>query len=217
VDGLHTVNVWVHVACGAAALAVGLIPLLAPKGGRVHRRFGRWFVRVAAAVLLTAVIGDVLFAPPAALIAATLAAGYQYLSSLRALALRDRGPGFADAALALAGLGACLALYLRTGPGTPEWTPAIGYSTIFYVAFVAAYDISRHFWRRAWLVHVRPLDHGLKMTGAWFAMLSAGAGNIFREFQPWSQVGPSMLGLAAMLVLALAYLGGRPARAAAAG
>lgn len=54
------------------------------------------------------------------------------------------------------------------------------------------------------LARARPLDHGLKMTGAYFALASAG--NLFRDLQPWSQVGPSILGFAVRIALALAYL-----------
>jgi hypothetical protein len=202
---LHTLNVVLHVLAGACALAVGSIPLFTSKGGRLHRRAGRIFVAIAAVVLATATVADLFFDPPGPLIAASLAAGYQYLSSLRALRLRDRGPGWPDALLALAGLAGCAALFMLMGPGTTSWTPAVGYSTIGYVAFLAGYDLSRHFWRSAWLAHVRLLDHGLKMTGAYFAMMSAGVGNIFRDLQPWSQVGPSALGFMVMIVLTIAY------------
>jgi hypothetical protein len=180
--------------------------LATSKGGALHRRTGLVFVAIGAVVLSSAVIGDIFFHPPAPLVAATLAAVYQYISSLRALHLRDRGPGLIDAALALACLCGCAALYVYMGPGTASWSPAIGYSTIGYVGFVALYDLTRLFWRRAWLAHARPLDHGLKMTGAYFAMASAGIGNVFRDWQPWSQVGPSILGLMVMIVLAAIWL-----------
>ncbi len=114
----HVFNVWVHVAAGVIALTLGAIPLLTIKGGVLHRRAGLAFVAITAVVLGTALIGVVFFDPPAALIAASLAAGYQYCSSLRALSLRARGPGWFDALLALVGLGGCVALFVFMGPGT---------------------------------------------------------------------------------------------------
>lgn len=96
------------------------------------------------------------------------------------------------------------------GSGTKSWTPAIGYSTLGFVCAVALYDLSRHFWRNAWLKHARSLDHGLKMTGAYFAMMSAGVGNVLRDLQPWSQVGPSMLGIFVMIGFTIAYFSRRP-------
>lgn len=202
----HEINVVAHVSAGALALLIGLAPLLSAKGGARHRGFGRAFVVAGAVVLATALIGVVFFDPLPPLIAASLAAGYQYLSSLRALALKDRGPGVLDALLALTALGGCAALYAFMGPGTSSWTPAIGYSTIGFVGAVAVYDLSRHLWSGAWRRHARPLDHGVKMTGAYFAMMSAGVGNIFRDAQPWSQVGPSALGLIAIVALTMAFL-----------
>jgi hypothetical protein len=175
------------------------------KGGKLHRALGRVFVAIAAIVLSTAVVGNVFYDPPAPLIAATMAAGYQYLSSLRALSLRQVGPGWIDAVLALVGIAGSAALLLYMGSGTKSWTPAIGYSTLGFTSAIALYDLSRHLWAKAWLKHARPLDHGLKMTGAYFAMMSAGVGNVFSDFQPWSQVGPSALGVVVMIALVLAY------------
>ena len=43
------------------------------------------------------------------------------------------------------------------------------------------------------------------MTGVYFAMMSAGAGNLLRGFQPWSQIVPSTLGMAVMLTLGIVY------------
>lgn len=206
---LHLVNVVIHVVAGSLALLVGAVPLLSRKGGRVHMRAGRVFAWIAGVVLVTAAIGDVFFDSPPALVAASVAAGYGYVSSLRALALRTRGPGWIDALIAIAGLGVCVVLWVYMGPGTASWTPAIGYSTIGYVAFLVTYDLSRYAWSKAWLAHARPLDHGLKMTGAYFAMMSAAMGNIVREFQPWTQVGPSILGVLVMIVLAVVYIVGR--------
>lgn len=202
----HEANVYLHVGAGALALFVGAFALSAQKGGARHRLAGKIYAVFGAFVLGTATIGNIFFNPPAPLVAATLAAGYQYISSLRALSLRGRSPTGVDALLATAGLAACAALYFSMGPGTPSWTPTIGYSTIGYVAFIALYDLSRHFWPGYWSRHARPLDHGLKMTGAYFAMMSAGVGNVFRDYQPWSQLGPSILGLAVILFFAIRRL-----------
>jgi hypothetical protein len=211
---LHPINVAIHIGAGALALAIGLAPLFSRKGSEAHRGFGRAFVAVGAVVLGTACIGNIFFDPPPPLIAATVAAGYQYVSSLRALALRESGPSWIDALIAMAGLAGAATLLVYMGSGTKSWSPAIGYSTLGFTAAIALYDLSRHFWRATWLKHARPLDHGLKMTGAYFAMMSAGVGNVFRDFQPWSQVGPSVLGVFAMAAVAFAYLRVRRAQAA---
>lgn len=202
----HAFNVAVHVTAGALGLLVGIAPMVTKKGSARHRLFGQAFVPCATLALLTAAVGVVFFDPPPALIAATLTAGYQFVGSLRSLRLKDRGPGVFDAALAVACLAACAWLVATMDSGTRSWPPAIGYGTAGFLSLIALYDLSRHAWTRTWLMHARPLDHGLKMTSAYFAMLSAGAGNVLRDFQPLSQVGPTVIGLVVATLLAISYL-----------
>lgn len=202
----HAFNVAVHVTAGALGLIVGIMPMISQKGGARHRLFGQAFVPCATLALITAALGVILFDPPPALVAATLTAGYQFVGGLRSLHMKDRGPGVFDAALAVACLAACVWLVATMGSGTRSWPPAIGYGTAGFLSLVALYDLSRHAWARTWLAHARPFDHGLKMTSAYFAMLSAGAGNVLRDYQPLSQVGPTALGIVVAIVLAASYL-----------
>jgi len=203
---VNDINVAVHVGMGVAGLVCGLVPLLSTKGGRIHRRSGRVFVILAGVVLGTALLADIFLHEPVPLLAASLSASYQYVSSLRSLALRTRPPSAVDTSLACIALGGCAWLLLSKGAGTASWTPMIGYSTVAYVSCIALYDLSRPFWARYWLQHVRSLDHGLKMTGCYFAMLSAGAGNLLKHLQPWSQVIPSSLGVIVIVVLLASHL-----------
>lgn len=64
-ESFHAFNVALHVVSGVAALAVGVWPMLSAKGSPVHVWTGRVFVSLAAFVFATALIGDVLFNPPA--------------------------------------------------------------------------------------------------------------------------------------------------------
>mgnify|MGYP003435283504 FL=1 len=213
--GPFSTNEWLHIGAGGIALCVGLMPLLSAKGGRMHRRSGRAVVALGAVVLATALYGVFAGTAPTALVAVTLTAGYQYVGSLRALALRDRAPGWPDALLACTALALAALLLLRGGPGTASWPPALAYGTLGFVIAMALYDLSRHLWPQLWLRRARILDHGLKMTGFYFAMASAGAGNLLRGWQPWSQLLPSALGTLAMCVLVFIHLRGRAAVARA--
>ena len=47
---------YVHIACGAAALVAGFIALFSRKGGRTHRRFGRWFVYAMVVMTVSAAL-----------------------------------------------------------------------------------------------------------------------------------------------------------------
>jgi uncharacterized membrane protein len=204
----HTLNIAAHVATGLLALLVGLIPLFSRKGGLMHRWSGRGTVGLGLVVLCSAFLAIMLFRSPGPLIAVTLTAGYQYASGLRVLALTRRGPGRVDVLLAAAGLLFASYVAVQMGQGNASWTPAIGYSTIGYLLVMAGYDLSRPLWLGAWY-RIRPLDHGVKMIGFYSALLSAGAGNLFEQWQPWSQVVPSVLGVIAM-VAAVAWYSARP-------
>lgn len=202
---IHNLNVVVHIVAGSCALLVGLVPLFAAKGGSVHKSWGRAFVWITSINLLTAILGSIFFDSPGPLVAATMSAVYQYLSSLRALALKGTGPGWIDALLALVGICAGVLLLSRISQSSASWTPAIGYSVLGYAVAVAVYDLSRHFWSTKWLAKARLLDHGVKMTGAYFAMMSAGFGNVFRSWQPYSQFGPSVLGTLVTIAFIVRY------------
>ncbi len=200
-----SLNAVIHIAAGAIALLIGLVPLLSAKGGRAHRRFGRFVVGLGAIVVITALISVVFDDAPMALAAVTLSAGYQYVGSLRALALHDRGPGWPDALLACGAVALAVWMLIQGKPGGASWPPALAYGTLGFLSFVVIYDLSRYAWPQLWLRRIRPLDHGLKMTGFYFAMASAGAGNLLRDWQPWSQVLPSAIGVTVMAVFAILF------------
>jgi hypothetical protein len=202
---VNDINLVIHISMGTVGLVCGLLPLLSAKGGRIHRRSGRVFVILAGIVLGTAILADLFLKEPTALLVATLSATYQYVGSLRALMLRTRAPSMVDAWLVCAALGGCAWIVLSKSPSTTSWSPMVGYSAAAYVACIALYDLSRNLWATYWLKHARTIDHGLKMTGCYFAMLSSGAGNSLRHLQPWSQVVPSTLGILVMATMLVMY------------
>lgn len=205
---LHMANVTIHVVAATFALIVGLVSLFSAKGGAAHRRAGKLVLPAAITVAVTAVIGVLVDPSRPALTAITISATYQLVSAMRALwlrGLRNRPLGVLDAMIAVAGLGAALWLLMTMGPGTPSFTPAIGYSAIGFVTLLSCYDLSRFAWQELWKRKVWPIDHGLKMVGFYFAMVSAAAGNLLREFQPWSQVIPSVIGVITLIIFAAVY------------
>jgi hypothetical protein len=156
-------------------------------------------------VVTSALSGVAFFDHPDALAAAALSVAYQYVGGLRSLSRFRAGPDRLDAVMACGLLLAAGALMLRMGPGAAPWTPALGYSVLGFVGAVAVYDLSRHFWAETWRAHVRPIDHGLKMTGAYFAMLSAGLGNLAPGLGPWSATVPSAVGTLVMIAFGVTY------------
>lgn len=53
---LHTVNLIIHIASGFTSLTVGLIPMIAQKGGRVHKVSGQIFFWAMFGVFTTATV-----------------------------------------------------------------------------------------------------------------------------------------------------------------
>jgi hypothetical protein len=201
----HTLNKAAHILAGSVALGIGLVPLLSRKGGHAHRLTGWVFAGLGAVTLSCAAVGVVFFPHPGPLMVAALTASYQYLSGMRALSRFRPGPGPLDAALALGALALGAAMIPIISSGNAQWRPALGYSMLGFLALIILYDLSRYAWADVWQRAVRPIDHGLKMTGTYFAMASAGFGNLFPAWQPFS---PAISGAGAlvMIVLAVQYV-----------
>lgn len=210
VPSIHAFDVAAHIALGGVGLAVALGAILSRKGGRLHRGVGGLFVFCAGGVLLTAVLAEFVRPPKAWLFAATLSMAYQYIGSLRVLALKDRGPGRLDAvaAVSVIGAGAGLAAWFARLTPAQIGVSAAGWGALGWLVTVAAYDLSRPLYPILWRSRLRPLDHGIKMTGAAFAMASAAAGNLLVAFQPWSQLLPAILAPVVMGVITLAWFKG---------
>jgi hypothetical protein len=205
---LHSLNIIIHVTAASLALIAGTVSLFSAKGGHLHRRAGKFVFPAAVIATVAAVIGIAIDPSRAALNAITLSAGYQLVSGMRALWLRglwDRPLNAGDAAIAFGGLGFSAWLLLTVGPGTPSFPPAMAYTAVGFVALSACYDLSRFAWQDLWKRRIWPIDHGLKMVGFYFALMSAAAGNLLRGFQPWSQLVPSVAGTLALAAFAVLY------------
>lgn len=210
---MHHANVALHIAAGTIGIVLGLIALVARKGSRVHRAFGRRFTWAAGIVVATAVFGLLVFGTFPALAAVTLTVGYQLTSSLRTLRRHAAGPSRFDAELAAATLAAVVALFVTMGPGDASWTPQIGYPTLGFLAAICIFDLSRGLWLARWRAFWT-LDHGIKMSNALFGMMSAGLGNLLPQYQPWTQVGPSFIGTGVGIALVAIYWPRAPAKTA---
>jgi uncharacterized membrane protein len=190
---LHSLNIIVHVLCGTAALILGTIQLWSRKGGERHRTMGRRFVRTSWVIVGTAATGLALFRFGAFLAVLTLLVAYWIHSGVRALRIRHTGPTLPDA---VAALGALLAvavfLYFLPSIRSP-WVPAITYSTLFTLAAVATYDLSRFLFPKRWFESLWLYEHLVKMIGAHGAIVAAFAGTVLPFLQPFSQTAPSAI------------------------
>lgn len=190
------VNIYTHLIVGGLLLVLGIVPIAFPKGGYWHKRIGRVYVSLYVIVLATAIMGVIFFRSQPALMAITLAALYGYISGTRSLKIKSSGPQLIDNLIAMGAIMISASmLIIMSRNGSASWSPVMGYSVIGITITHALYDLSRNFWVAIWTKKVWPIDHGYKMIGSYFALASAGSGNLIRDFQPWSQIAPSIIGV----------------------
>lgn len=191
---LHGLNIGVHVVFGSLALLFGLGALLTPKGGRLHRRFGRGFLYTYAVVVLTATVGLLVFEFRSFLAVVTLLSFYDVFAGYRALQLRGARPRTRDNVAS--GLGFCapwvfISLLNRL---RQPWSPILAWSILGGLIAVSTYDLMRNVLPRDWLRRVWVQEHLVKMTSAFVAVSSAFAGTVFPQYMPWSVIALSAAG-----------------------
>jgi hypothetical protein len=115
-------------------------------------------------------------------------------SGYRIVRLKNNRPHVVDLVAAIITLVSSLYfLYYLSRIGM-IWSPVVIYSTVGYLFLVIAYDLARYlipagYYRNGWLY-----EHIVKMVSAFSGLLSAFSGTVFPQFQPYSQILPSVLG-----------------------
>lgn len=190
-----------HITCGLAACAVGLVPIFTRKGSRLHRMSGGLFAGLmatllACAWLMTALKFSPYFLALSATATMTLFSGVRVLGRKRPdLRREDRAkPLDWIVTLGVVGVGLWVLVLVVTGQtgDLAAVSSALAYGALVY----GGWDL----WRFA-----RPTDwpfspnlwnyeHLTKMLGAYGAVLSAFSGNFLTFIPtPWSQLWPSFL------------------------
>lgn len=206
----HAANIATHVIAGVIALLLGLAQLATNKGGTAHRWIGRLFLGAFAVVIATAAVGVFLFEFRAFLSVIALLAAYQAISGRRVLTIRRTGLAAFDVGLSLIGLGAVAAFAFAVSAVDYPWDDTVIYSTLAWLALIAGYDLLRIAMPRRMLEATWIYEHLTKMIGALAALASAFAATLAPQWAPWSQLGPSALGVALIIFFALRV--GRRAR-----
>lgn len=181
-------------------MALGVLILASAKGDIRHRRRGRAFLAFMSVVIATAALGAIFFRAAPTLVAITGLVAYLVVSGLRAGS--GMAPGAVDLLLGVVALASGLAflVYLLSG-ASPFWRPQTTIPTAVTLMVVACYDLARLAFP-AWRSRIYPLEHGLKMMMAFAGLVSAAFGTLAPAWQPWSQIGPSVV----MSIVAVAYV-----------
>lgn len=202
---LHNINIFIHILFGTIALFVGLAPYFTKKGGKYHRLFGRIFLGLIAVVILTALNGVLFFRDRPFLTIVTLLSLYTSYSGYRVLKTKEKGFALQDFAVMLLVMG--MAVYFVTHFQTANvvWHASVVYYLLGYVFLLVGFDIIRYFFpsliriKRFWLY-----EHIYKMTGSFSALLSAGAGTVLDQYEPYNQIIPAIISTV-WLVFCLLY------------
>lgn len=190
----HQLNLAIHVGMGTAAMAVGFYLVARAKGTPAHRKAGRLFVALTLAVCASAVAGNVLFRFVPLFAILTVLVLYQLLSGWHVIYTKAAGPDAVDALLtAGAALSTILLLPHLASAGAASASVVV-YSSVGAVVALIVYDSARWIFPRRWHAALWRYEHIYKLLASLFAMLSAAAGNLVRSGQPWSQLGPTVLG-----------------------
>nr|WP_314526074.1 hypothetical protein [uncultured Brevundimonas sp.] len=191
----------VHVSTGLCAVLVGVMPIVARKGGRAHRAWGRLFVGLMTVLLacawaMTALRFNTYFLALSATATLSLFSGVRVLGRKRPdLNARDRArPLDWAATLGVIGIGLWVLVLLASGrsDGPATVSAALAASALM----MGFWDLWRFSAPQSWPFspNLWTYEHLAKMLGAYSAVLSAFSGNFLTALPaPWSQLWPTVL------------------------
>ena len=193
---VHITNIICHIIGGTLAIVAGVVAILARKRRTLHARAGMIFVWTYSLVILTAVLGVVVFDFRSFLAVATIASSYSLFSGFRATRLRGRRPSALDRRAAALGMTApalfIAAMHILQKP----WAPVLTWTVLGSLIGMSSYDLLRSALPAPWLEKTWVSEHIFKMIGAFDALTATFAVTIFPHFQPWSALIPNLFGTA---------------------
>ncbi|MEM6845231.1 MAG: hypothetical protein AAF632_23665 [Bacteroidota bacterium] len=189
---IHQFNIIIHVVAGTLALVIGTFILIVPKATSIHIRWGRYFLYLLSVVVITGFLGWLFFRSDPFLFLLTLLAGYNGYTGWRAVRLRERKVTTIDFTIAVLALILGLAFLAFLHAAEANWNPSLVYSAVGALGLVTIYDIAKYLWLHAYLKKWWIYEHIYKMISPFSALLSAFAGNVLRDYQPYSQMVPNI-------------------------
>lgn len=210
-ESLHRVNISIHILAGTLALIAGFMVIFLAKGNQKHIRYGRYFLITLSVVILTGLLGVIVFKRNTFLLVITLLSGYTAFSGVRTLRLKGQRPQWLDGIVPVGVMGAAgYYLYYIQSIGM-FWAPVVIYSTLSALFWVTLYDLSRFFISRAKRQKLYITEHIYKMVSSLIAITSAFTGTVLPQYHPYSQILPTVFGLIYIVAAAL-YFYKRPVR-----
>lgn len=203
---IHQANILVHVVAGAIALICGVVALVAYKGQNTHRKSGKIFLYSFLILIGSALIGVFFFRSALFLLVITMQSFFQLAMGYMAFKRKSKGPAALEGGITALVLFSA-AMYIWYINRTQQiWSPVVIYSTIGYMLFLATYKYASFFFPRIWHRKLWLYEHIVNMIGAWSAALAAFSGTVLKQWHPYSQVLPSVLGFILIIGFVAYYL-----------
>jgi hypothetical protein len=183
----------VHVASGTLALLIGFIVLLRKKGTLFHKKAGFWFAVLMVCIVVTGIVGVIIFKRNLFLLVITVLVGYNTYSGIRIVKIKSNVLYGRDILVMIAAVAITLYfLYYLQSIGL-YWNPVIIYSTVDYLFAVILYDVGRYFIPKNRYQNLWVYEHSCKLISALGGLVSAFAGTILPQYKPYSQILPSLV------------------------
>ena len=146
-------------------------------------------------MILTGFFGVFVFGRNTFLVVITALSGYNGFSGYRTLQTKSNEPKWLDIIVAIATLATVFYfLYYMKSIGM-IWKPIVIFSTVGAIIILVGYDFLRYLIPRERYKNMWLYEHIYKMIGAFTALLAAFSGTVFSNYQPYSQLLPSLFGI----------------------
>lgn len=193
VANFHLTNIIIHVISGTIALSIGFLILLKKKGTLFHKKAGVLFVFFMVLIIITGILGVVVFKRNLFLLVITVLAGYNTYSGVRIVKIKTNTLYLQDVlVMIMAMIITLFFLYYLKSIGF-YWSPVVIYSTVGYLFLVIFYDVVRYSIPKFKYDNLWMYEHSCKMISALSGLLSAFIGTVLPDYKPYSQILPSML------------------------
>lgn len=190
---LHQLNIIVHVVAGTIAIILGIIAILKNRIVPLHRKVGTYFKYLLVIVVGTGFLGFLFFRQEPFFLMLTLIAGYVGYAGFRNIQLKENRAGKLDLVISLISLSVTIWYGSYVIHHRLVANPVVVYSTLGALIFVISYDLLKYFFLHERLKKWWLYEHIYKVISAFSAMFSAFAGNVLRDYHPYSQIGPSLI------------------------
>jgi hypothetical protein len=144
-------------------------------------------------IVATGLFGWIFFRSDPFLFSLVLLAGYNAYSGWRAAKLKEKRQTKYDVTTAIVAL-TFTSLFVYTTLLNDSYTnTSLIYATTSALFLVVGYDLIKYFWLYPFIQKKWVYEHIYKVVSTFSALLSALAGNTLREYQPMSQLAPSII------------------------